>query len=159
MTDQTHDGSRRRSPFTGAQERVVDGKGRFNLPAKFRCGGVMVEDEKYVVTVASAKSLALFPREEWDASFLMAQQQGQDEQWRDQIRRLSGQSTDIVPDQQGRVTVPIDILQRVGISERIVLVGMGHYLELWDKQAYDETNQAQEAPSKEFMNTFFFVRR
>lgn len=159
MSDQIHDGSRKRSPFTGSQERVVDSKGRFNLPARFRAGGATAEDEKYVVTIATAKSLALYPREEWDRSFTAALEQGSDENWRDQIRRLSAQSLDIVPDQQGRVTVPVETLRKVGISDRIVLVGMGQYLELWDKQAYGETNPAQEAPSKDFMDTFLRFRR
>ncbi|MBA4377129.1 MAG: hypothetical protein C0395_00425 [Gemmatimonas sp.] len=159
MSDRTHDDGRKRPPFTGAQERVVDGKGRFNLPARFRSGGATVEDERYVVTIASEKCLALYPREEWDASFTATLLQGGDEQWRDQIRRLSAQSLDVVPDQQGRVTVPVEILRKVGISERIVLVGMGQYLELWDKQSYGETNPAQEAPSKDFMDTFLRFRR
>jgi MraZ protein len=159
MSDLTQDGGRKRTLFTGAQERVVDSKGRFNLPARFRSGGASVEDEKYVVTIASPKSLALYTREEWDASFAATLLQGGDEQWRDQIRRLSAQSQDVVPDQQGRVTVPVEILKKVGISERIVLVGMGQYLELWDKQSYGETNPAQEAPAKDFMDTFLRFRR
>jgi MraZ protein len=142
--------------FTGSYERAVDGKGRFNLPFRFRRGGGVAEDEQYVVTRGADGSLSLFPRDEWIKAFRKAQKMSKDAQVRAQARKLSAMSRNMTPDAQGRVMVPRELLDMAGIGNRVLVVGMGHYMELWHRDTFDAQQGAGVELDGEFMDEFFF---
>lgn len=141
--------------FHGAYERAVDAKGRFNLPFRFRKGGGAAEDEKYVVTPGADGNLSVFPLEEWEKTFQRIKSQSSAAEWRARVRQISARSFDLVPDAQGRVSVPLDLLAAAGIGRRIKVVGMGHSMELWDPERFDAGQQDLTDLDPEFMNEFF----
>jgi MraZ protein len=154
-TETTHD-DLRGPAFTGSYERAVDAKGRFNLPFRFRRGGGVTEDEQYVVTKGADGSLSLFPREEWIKAFRKAQKLSKDGAVRAKARKLSAMSRDMSPDAQGRVMVPRELLDLAGIDQRVLVVGMGHYMELWRKETFDALQGDEVDLDGEFMDEFFF---
>ena len=114
--------------FTGTYERSVDAKGRFALPFRFRREGA---GEVYYVTPNLDGALAIFPAQEWERTIRELQERAQGREGRARLRRFSASSYKLVPDGQGRVTVPVDLLRAHGIGRRGVVVGMGRYMELW----------------------------
>jgi len=142
--------------FHGAYERAVDAKGRFNLPFRFRKGGGAAEDEKYVVTPGADGNLSVFPQQEWEATFQRIKRQSSAAQWRARVRQISAKSFDVVPDAQGRVSVPSDLLESVGIARRVKVVGMGHYMELWNPDDFSTGQQDLTESDPEFMDEFFY---
>ncbi len=140
--------------FHGAYERAVDAKGRFNLPFRFRLGGGAAEDEKYVVMRGQEGNLALFPRDEWVRAFNRIKRQKATRDWRAQLRRLSADSFELVPDSQGRVTVPQDFLADAGIARRVVAVGLGHYMELWSPEAFSAQKESAPGLDEDFLDDF-----
>lgn len=156
MSDPSTNDARRSPTFTGSFERVVDAKGRFNLPFRFRRGGGSAEDEPYVVTPGADGGLALFPKEEWDLAFQKVQQRSREKEWRLEIRRLSASSFDVSPDGQGRVMVPQELLSKAGIERKVLVVGMGRYMELWNREAFTAAQPAREEPASEFRDEFFY---
>ena len=115
--------------FTGTYERSVDAKGRFALPFRFRR-----EDpasETYFVTPNLDGALAIFPRQVWERTIQELQERATGREGRARLRRFSASSYKLVPDAQGRVSVPVELLRAHGITRRGVVVGMGRYMELW----------------------------
>jgi transcriptional regulator MraZ len=142
--------------FHGSYERAVDVKGRFNLPFRFRKGGGPAVDEHYVVSTGPMNSLSLFPRDEWTKAFIRAKKKSSDPKWQAQVRQMSADSLDLVPDAQGRVAVSTDFLERAGIDRRVLVVGMGHYMELWNPETLRSGQEALAEPDQEFRDEFFF---
>ena len=141
--------------FHGAYERKVDAKGRFNLPFRFRAGGGTAEDETYVVSPGTVGNLAVFPQDEWDETFRRMKSRSPDPQWQANVRKLSAQSFKLVPDSQGRVSVPLALLKRAGIERRVTVVGMGQNMELWDPERFEAAQEELPEVDPTFLNEFF----
>ena len=142
--------------FHGAYERAVDAKGRFNLPFRFIKQGGESADQQYVTTAGPETSLSIFPREEWTKAFIRAKKKSPDPRWQAQVRTMSADSQDLTPDAQGRVAVSLDFLKRAGIGRKVLVVGMGHYMELWDPDTFRKGQEALTPPGQDFKNEFFF---
>ncbi len=144
------------STYFGSYERAVDPKGRFNLPFKLRRGAKAAKDDGFVITKGPDGSLNLMPRDAFVAAFDKVAQTG--EAGRDKrmvLRGLSKVSQLIVPDSQGRVAVPNELLQTVGVTGRVLCIGMGHYIELWDPERYAIVEATLGAPASAHLDTFF----
>lgn len=62
-------------------------------------------------------------------------------------RQLMSRAVEVETDSAGRICVPEDQLKAVGIRERVILVGMGEWFELWNPERLAETDAAdQERP-------------
>ncbi|MFO7609401.1 MAG: hypothetical protein R6X35_09435 [Candidatus Krumholzibacteriia bacterium] len=141
--------------FHGDYTRAVDAKGRFNLPFRFRQGGSGPGDEKYVVAKGADGSLAIHPHEVWMANFERMRQGEPGPRLRANLRAMSRGSKTIEPDAQGRVQVPPELLASVGIANKITVVGMGGYMELWSPDSLDRTMSGDEGPDAGFMDEFY----
>jgi MraZ protein len=141
--------------FHGAYERAVDAKGRFNLPFRFRAGGGAAEDEKYIVTVGADGNLSIFPQQEWQVTFQGIKAESTETEWRARVRQISAQTFDITPDAQGRVSVPSVLLERVGITRRVKVIGMGNSMELWNPETFVADQKDLSEMDQDFMNKLF----
>lgn len=141
--------------FHGSYERAVDAKGRFNLPFRFRRGGGPADDEQYVVTKGPDGNLSLFPREEWEKAFNRIRSQSSSKEWRARVRQISDSSAKLDPDSQGRVMIPAAFLEQAGVARRVKVVGMGHYMELWEPEMFALSQKELEEPDEQFMDDFF----
>jgi MraZ protein len=156
MFDNPHSSSLPESAFAfhGSHARAVDAKGRFNLPFKFLRGGSGPEEEKFVISKGADGSLSLLPHSVWLANFNRLRQGEPGPALRAYLRRMSTSSTVVEPDSQGRVAVSREILAEFGIDKRIVVVGMGNYMELWDPASLEATNAEGEGDGA-FNDEFF----
>ncbi len=149
-------------PFTfhGSYTRAVDAKGRFHLPFRFRgqAPASVVEEEereKYMISPGLDGSVTLTPHSEWMANFnRLRAEEPSPEKTRD-LRLMSLNSKMISPDSQGRVAIPQEILQGLGIQKKITVVGMGAHMELWSPEAVADLGPEGQGPSQEFMYRFY----
>jgi MraZ protein len=139
----------------GSYIRSVDAKGRFALPFRFRQGGSVPVEEKYVVSQGADGSLSLLPYAVWIANFNRMGQGRSGRELRANKRKMSLASTEVKPDSQGRVAVPVETLATYGISNKITVVGMGNYMELWDAESLAELNSGSEEVDSGFMDEFY----
>jgi len=146
--------SRATFTFSGSYTRVVDAKGRFNLPFKLLRAGTGSDEEKFVVSSGADGSLCLFPHSVWEANFNRLRENYTGRDLRRYLRRLSSNSKVVEPDSQGRVAVTREILSAFGIDRKIALVGMGNHLELWDPAALAATN-SDDASDDVYDDEFF----
>ena len=141
--------------FHGSYTRAVDGKGRFNLPFRFRNAGGLGAAESYIVAEGPDGTLTLLPYTEWLRAFQKMRQQRPGKTLRAELRRLSHHSRVVEPDAQGRVMVAPEFLARVGVEKKVLVLGVGHYLELWDPERFAEYQATQPEADEEFMDAFF----
>ncbi|MBT3316626.1 hypothetical protein HN388_01465 [bacterium] len=159
MNDQNNNSNLQAEPvvcFHGSYQRAVDGRGRFNLPFRFRKGGGTTEDEQYVVSRGPDGNLTIFPRDEWVRAFNKIKRQSPNADWRARVREISHDSADITPDAQGRVLVSQELFKSIGVAKKVLVVGMGHYMELWSPEKYESGQKDLSAPDPEFLDQFFF---
>ncbi|MEO8249959.1 MAG: division/cell wall cluster transcriptional repressor MraZ [Burkholderiales bacterium] len=122
--------------FQGASYAMLDGKGRLSVPKRHRDVLEAVASGQLTVTRHTDKCLAIFPRTEWPAFSKKISELPQKARW---VKRMFlGHAMDVELDSTGRILVPPELRSAAALTKEIVLLGMGSYLELWDKAIYDE---------------------
>lgn len=120
--------------FQGTSALSLDGKGRLSVPARQRDALAELSAGQLTLTRHPAGCLLVFPRPEWE-SFrgrllgLPMQADG----WR---RLFLGSAVDVDIDSSLRMLVPPELRQAAGLDKDVLLMGMGHRLELWDSARY-----------------------
>lgn len=126
---------------TGTYEHNMDAKGRLFIPAKLRedLGGICY------LTMGIDNCLAIYPLESWEvftekfASLPMSKSR--------QMRPLFANAVKCEPDSQGRVVIPQVLRQYAGLTKEIVIIGVHNRAEIWDAEAWKET-QEEMTPAK-----------
>lgn len=118
--------------FQGASSLNLDAKGRLSVPTRHRdaLGGQLT------ITRHPHGCLMLFPRPEWEKFRERVANLPMSAQWWKRV--FLGNAMDVDMDGTGRVLVSPELREGAHITRETVLLGMGSYLELWDKATYDE---------------------
>ena len=119
----------------------IDAKGRVSMPSQFR----KLFSDNLVVTVAPTEScLYVFEADgfdEWVAeSFKRVYGEdyiGTDPAQRALHRALYRRARDIQPDTAGRIMLPPEQREQVGIGKDVVILGNGDHFEVWDEKRLD----------------------
>ena len=124
----------------GTYQAKLDGHGRVMIPKGLRDQLKDIEDEGFVLRRATFfDNLELHPRKEW-------------ERWMEELLRKPKTSRDKVKlislinagarlvklDGNGRLQLPKDLLQQMGMSKEVVIASEGNILQIWDKDVYDQ---------------------
>ena len=97
----------------------------------------------------------IFPKDEWEVFSARIAKLPLDAQWFK--RMFLGNAMEVEPDATGRVLVSPELRAAVGITKDAMLMGMGSYLELWDKATYDAKVAAElEKMTPEALKDFAF---
>jgi MraZ protein len=141
------DGGSVRPVFRGVSEVVLDAKGRIAIPARHRDGLVGGGSGRIVITADHGGCLLIYPQATWEPiqAELMALSSF-DDRIRSVQRLLVGHADDVELDAAGRILVPPALRRYAGLDKRVVLVGQGQKLELWDEAKW----QAQVAQTITF---------
>jgi len=123
----------RRVVFRGVSELVLDAKGRLAIPARHRDGLNADGSGRLIVTADHGGCLLIYPFAEWQPfeSQLMALSSFEDK-IRSLQRLMVGHADEVDIDAAGRILVPPALRRYAGLDKRVVLVGQGRKLELWD---------------------------
>ncbi|GAB4076656.1 division/cell wall cluster transcriptional repressor MraZ [Nostocoides australiense] len=124
--------------FLGHHSPRLDEKGRLFLPAKFR------DDlgDKIVVTKGFERCLTIYPHPVFKQRILdpLNAANTSSKTVRSVRRQLLGDASTENPDRQGRVTIPGVLRSYAGLDKDCVVIGQGHYLEVWDSATYEAAN-------------------
>lgn len=140
-------GTQPRVVFRGVSELVLDAKGRLAIPARHRDGLVSGGEGRLVITADHGGCLLIYPIRAWEP--IQAQLMGLssfDDTIRSLQRLIVGHADDVDLDAAGRILIPPALRRYAGLDKRVVLVGQGQKLELWDEARW----QAQIAQSIAF---------
>ena len=118
--------------FHGATVVTLDAKGRLSIPTRFRAA--LLADARHLVLTAHPEGcVLLYPPAAWEPVRTQAQSfpsfHPQASWWK---RLLLGFEEHVSPDGSGRILLSGALRQHARLERDAMLVGQGHYFELWD---------------------------
>ncbi len=120
--------------FRGVSELVLDAKGRLAIPARHREGLATGSEGRLVITADRGGCLLIYPLDAWEPiQARLMELSSFDDNIRSLQRLLVGHADDVDLDAAGRILVPPALRRYAGLDKRVVLVGQGQKLELWDE--------------------------
>ena len=120
--------------FNGKQIHSIDAKGRVIVPVKFR----EKLGEQFVVALGVDRCLNLYPMDEWEKLLeKLDQNLPGTEDGRRLLTFLSANSEFVEMDKQGRVILPQELREEVGITKDVVSVGALDKIKLFPKDEWD----------------------
>jgi MraZ protein len=126
--------------FRGINNLTLDTKGRMAMPSRYRerlqeiCGG------RVVITVDQDHCLLVYPLPEWEIiENKLVNLPSLNKQARLLQRLLIGYATECEIDSQGRVLLPPMLREFAGLNRKAVLIGQGKKFEIWDEDAWTES--------------------
>ena len=122
--------------FIGQYDHSIDDKSRLTLPARFRdalADGV-------VLSKGLDSSVDVYPKESWE--MIVGERIGRLDPLLPDTRTLQrhffGGASEDVPDKQGRVLLPAQLLRYGGLTKDVTVIGSNDHLEIWDRAAWAE---------------------
>ena len=119
----------------------TDAKGRMSLPAKFR---KVLSDELVVTRDPEDEYIMVFEGEafdEWVVSLFDNAFEGgynpTNRKHQAYRRKLKSRALDVQVDAAGRIMLPAEQREAVGIGRDVVIVGNTGYFEVWDAKRYE----------------------
>lgn len=112
----------------GEYMQNVDVKGRVNIPAKFRA-----DLGQTFVIAKGIDCIAVYPSDEWK-KFL-------EKTSRENIKMLrffAAGSSECELDTQGRVVIPPNLREYLGLQKEIAVIGAFTYMEIWNRDKWKE---------------------
>jgi MraZ protein len=121
-------------------------KKRVSLPSKFReeLGDEIILTRGYedALIVVNKKLWKTIASEVMNGSFI-------DKNIRDTSRFLVGGAKEIELDSQGRFVIPQPLYEHADISDEVVFIGLANWIEIWDKEKWEERVKYLKANSDE----------
>jgi MraZ protein len=130
--------------FLGEYAYKLDEKGRVPVPPKFRAD---LQDGIILVPSPEKCIFAYTPAEWKKLSESLSSGTLLSNKMRKLNRALFSTAFHLNLDAQGRIALPAPLRQYAGITEEVVITGANTYLEIWDKQSWEEekTNSLAQA--------------
>lgn len=122
----------------GEYQHSIDEKGRIALPAKFR----KVLTDGVVVTKSLEPCLHIYSLEQWRKIAERISQLPLNKA--DLGRLMFSQASHCDIDSQGRILIPAALLEKAGIKNKAVVVGMFTRGEIWNEERWHERRQTIE---------------
>lgn len=141
--------------FIGKATVAIDAAGRTNFPKDFR--KVLKEEAagQVVVTIAEARTLALYPVYEWNAYIQYLESLGRGPEVSKFRTRITAMAKLSVLDGQNRITLTTEQMGYAGISGEVTFVGDGKRVRLWAPAKYaEQVEQVNPDEEKQFENWF-----
>jgi MraZ protein len=140
--------------FKGQYEHSIDDKGRVAFPAKLRKSLSPDAQERFtIVRSQSDKCLYLYPDDQWElVEERLSKVNSFSKKGRLVKRHFLRFAEDVSLDKQNRIAVPSDHLAYSEISSKVVFVGMGDHIEVWDPTKLTE---ADESLDQDFVTDIF----
>ena len=130
--------------FSGRHALNLDAKGRLAIPTRHReklkasCGGRVVLTQHPM-----DGCLALYPEAQWDdIARKVADLSDAEPAVRHLKRRFLGQAVELELDGSGRILIPAELRELIGLDKQAMLVGILHRFEIWAGDAW-EAEQAK----------------
>lgn len=126
--------------LSGEFRHTLDPKNRLFIPAKHR------EElgESFMVARSIREScLQVYSLEEWEKYIEPIKKMDRKDSEKI-LRALHRNAAQVSPDSQGRIVLPVALIQHAQISKGAVVVGCGSYGEIWAEEIYDRTMEDED---------------
>ena len=118
--------------FHGAAVITLDAKGRVAIPTRHRAA-LLASGKSLVITAHPEGCVLIYPAAEWEpVRSKVAEFPSFDVKASWWKRLLLGFEEHMSPDGSGRILLPPALRQHAKLERDAMMVGQGHYFELWD---------------------------
>jgi MraZ protein len=126
--------------FRGTFDYSLDAKNRLTVPSKFRAQLA----DGLVLAKGLERCVAVWTPDAFDAYTTQALKDFHplSPEAEKLNRFFSANSLDAELDSAGRVMIPAFLLEHAGLAKEVVVTGVGSRLEVWDRQAWADYNDA-----------------
>lgn len=145
--------------FIGRFSAKIDAKNRVFLPSSFRKTVIAAAEESLVIRKDYFENcLVIYPMSEWKAEVERVRQRLNRFDVKQQMvyRQLLSEAQEVQIDSSGRILISKQQLEKVGIQQDVVFVGMQQVIELWNAKAVEADSTqgfiSEEEFAKELMN-------
>ena len=118
--------------FHGAAVITLDAKGRVAIPTRHRAA-LLDSGKSLVITAHPDGCVLIYPAPEWEPVRAKVESfpsfDAKASWWK---RLLLGFEEHVVADGSGRILLPPALRLHAGLERDAMMVGQGHYFELWD---------------------------
>ncbi|HJX58947.1 hypothetical protein A2V61_01250 [Candidatus Woesebacteria bacterium RBG_19FT_COMBO_47_8] len=115
----------------GSYFGILSPKRRTAVPKKF------LEDlgEKLIIAKWYEECLVVVSEKYWEALLERISPKGSTvtEPVRDTDRFILGSAYELIPDSQGRIVIPANLVSYAGLSARLTFLGLGDRVEIWNE--------------------------
>jgi len=131
--------------FKGQAEYSVDSKQRVAVPAKMRNVINPEANKTFVATRGFEQCIVLYPNDHWDEiEGRMNDLNMYRNDTRGFVREFMMWAEEVVLDAQGRIVLPIELMEYAGITDRAKIVGVSDHIEVWDPSVFEAFNSGQQ---------------
>ncbi len=116
----------------GEYIHAIDDKNRLSFPIKFR----KEMGKRVVIAPGIEQSLFVFTPDQWKSTIDRLAQGSLQEENRSFSRYLIGGASEIDVDANGRILIPEVLKKKLGIKDRVAIVGLYTRVELWEESAW-----------------------
>jgi MraZ protein len=135
--------------FRGITKISVDAKGRIAVPKHHRDTLIESGISEIVVTADLSGCLLVYPMPVWQEIEDQLVELPNHHPKARRIQRLYiGYATPMELDATGRILLPLELREYAGVDRKVVLIGQGRKLELWDERAWAAENEAWRSDSE-----------
>ncbi len=137
--------------FRGIFHNSIDDKGRMSIPARFREQIRENHETPLILTLGFDQCLFLYPMDAWKKiEGQLSSLDTLNAEVRQFVRTVLKATDEVDIDQQGRIVISPVLRKEAGLGKGVVIVGMLHRIEIWDKEKY-ENYHAQTTQSLELL--------
>ena len=122
--------------MSGNQTVLMDQRGRISFPAAYRAA---IGELLFISPDQKGRGYLIVRSEEgYKAELKRIEQECiedglDDEDTSDEVRDYAKDTSRIPPDKNGRITLVSALIEYAGLSDKVVVIGVGEYAELWDE--------------------------
>ncbi len=121
--------------FEGSHTLSMDSKGRISVPTKHRDALTPLVVAKNPMPGESC--LFIYPLHAWDRVKEEISSRKSSPQQRQLMRVFVGTAESMTLDSNGRLLIKPDFREAVNLDKKVILVGQGNKLELWDEATWN----------------------
>ncbi len=138
--------------FRGRSEHTLDGKGRLNVPARFReVLKYQYQDDKRLMVTPWKNCLKVYPFAEWEKMEITLLDRLQEQpKMKKMIRYMIGGVVECSLDKQNRILLPPKLREESGVVKEVLMSGVMTYFEVLDKKTWE----VDDKPSPEDFENF-----
>ena len=131
--------------YAGEFRHFIDEKNRITIPARWRRGSA----EEFIVLAEATHQFLLVMSPEEFSRMSAAAEADASVSARDRrvfFRQLHARAQHATADKQGRLVLPVDLCQKVGLKGEVILVGGRGRFEIWNLQKRKKADE-EETPT------------
>ncbi len=139
------DDSHNQTFYAGEFRHSIDGKNRITIPSRWRYADAI---DFILLPEPALQYLLVMSEDEFARMSAEAQSHGSVSQRERRVfsRQLHARAQHASADKQGRLVLPIDICQQLGLKDEVALVGGHGRFEIWNLQKW-KRSQEEETPT------------